>query len=127
MSAAGIAFGSHSVRHTTLGVEVEAVIRQELKDSMATLQKNIKSEPRYLAYPNGSYDERVIRLAQELGYKAGFTTRRGKVKADPPRFTLPRIPLDNGVANSADGIFSEARMRMHILRESWASSPGFEY
>ncbi|MEO6119816.1 MAG: polysaccharide deacetylase family protein, partial [Terriglobales bacterium] len=79
------------------------------------------------AYPNGSYDARVIRLAQELGYKAAFTTRRGRVKADPPRFTLPRIPLDNGVANSADGLFSGARMRMHILRESWASSPGFDY
>ncbi|MEO5936329.1 MAG: polysaccharide deacetylase family protein [Terriglobales bacterium] len=127
MSAAGIGFGSHSVRHTTLAVEVESVIRQELKDSLATLQENIKREHRYLAYPNGSHDERVVRLAQELGYKGAFTTRRGRMKPEAPRFTLPRIPLDNLVVNSAVGRFSEARMRLHVLRESWPASPEFEY
>ena len=128
MRSAGIDFGSHSVLHTGLGAEQDSVIRQELSGSFQLLRDQISSDPKYLAYPNGLYDDRVIRLAQETGYEAAFTTLRGRVKANAcSRFELPRMPLDNMVANSSDGRFSEARTRLHILRESWPASREFTY
>lgn len=118
----GVDFGSHTMHHATLGVEPDQVIEDELISSQRHLLENLGPGKTTLAYPNGNYDDRVLKFARKTGYEAGFTTRGGRVTMDSPPLLLPRLALDNLVANDAEGRFSAARMRLHILRSSWTSA-----
>lgn len=118
MSEGGVHFGSHSERHAVLGVESDAVIRQELEASWRRIADCVPGAIRWLAYPNGIYDDRVVAAAKEVGYEGALTTVTGRVNPATDRFRLPRIAVDNSVANDADGVFSAARMRLHVVRSS---------
>ena len=50
------------------------------------------------AYPGGAYDQSVVRATEELGFRVGFTTRRGvaDLAHDHP-LELPRIPVSQSV------------------------------
>ena len=116
MAAAGIAFGSHTVRHTILSVEDEPTARRELTDSLAELQRRVPQEDYSLAYPNGGFNERVMQIAAETGYLCACTTQEGFSAPGSARQGLPRLGVDNLVVNGPAGRFSSARVRLHVLR-----------
>jgi peptidoglycan/xylan/chitin deacetylase (PgdA/CDA1 family) len=127
MHQKGIDFGSHSLRHAVLSIEEDSIIERELRDSLRLLEEHIQLRGRFLAYPNGLYDERVINIANAVGYEAAFTTQRGRIGPRQSRLELPRAPLDNFVTNDANDRFSAARTRLHLLRESWPGTRNNPY
>ena len=50
----------------------------------------------YLAYPGGEYDQRVIQLAKDAGYRAAFTVNFGRDRVNSILYTLNRIPIFGG-------------------------------
>jgi len=50
---------------------------QEMKDSRELLRSKTGKNCTYLAYPYGAYNHLVTALAEEIGYRAAFTVRRG--------------------------------------------------
>jgi len=118
MRAHGISFGSHTVNHCLLACEHENTIANELQTSRQVLRQQLGDALDALAYPNGSYDSRVVRLAAECGLKACVTTEYGVVRADTDRFRLPRIPIDTAVLSDEASQFSLARTRTYVLRAS---------
>ena len=72
-----IEVGSHTVSHKALATLDENQIETELKDSQKTLQEMTGKKIDVIAYPTGSFDERVVAIAQKY-YKYGLSTIKGK-------------------------------------------------
>lgn len=91
--------GAHTLTHPFLAQQTEAQARHEMAASRARLQTELGVTIAHIAYPVGdrmSAGAREFGLAQELGFRAGVTTRPGMVFA-PSRAhpaALPRISLN---------------------------------
>ena len=92
---AGFHIGSHSHTHPMLAaLEDESEILDELSVSFLTIKEKTGKSPQAISYPIGSFDERVIRLAKQTGYKFGlaveqkfFESKGGNLMA------IPRVEL----------------------------------
>lgn len=100
MAQGGMSFGSHSVTHRPLGELVWDDIKTELVNSKAVLESVLGRTVNAIAYPRGSYNKSVIMIADNVGYKTGFTVREGICVKESPNFELRRIPVfkyDGGI------------------------------
>lgn len=93
MAAAGMFFGSHTISHRALAELPESEIRDELQTSKNILETLLDTDIRTIAYPKGSYNEDTLRIAKEIGYTAGFSTRYGKCSRQGNHYILKRIPV----------------------------------
>jgi peptidoglycan/xylan/chitin deacetylase (PgdA/CDA1 family) len=74
--------GGHTVHHYAVGRLEPDEARAEMEQCAARLEHELGRRPRYLAYPYGdefSAAGRDFRIAQEVGYLAAVTTRKGLV------------------------------------------------
>ena len=92
--------GAHTVNHPMLKkVSDDASVRAEMEQSRAVLDAALGTRPEHIAYPVGdptSAGPREFRIAAELGFKTGVTTRPGvlfKVHRDH-LLALPRISVN---------------------------------
>ncbi len=86
-----IEVGSHTVTHQALAKLSNNRIEEEVKNSQEFLQKLTNKPIDVIAYPTGSYDERVIDSTKKY-YKYALSTIKGK--EDPANlntYTLKRI------------------------------------
>ena len=95
--SAGFDIGSHSVSHPTLAtIEDETLISFELTASANRIREKTGNAPSTFSYPIGSYDERVKRLTEKAGYKAGMAVNGKLYNPDKQDiFEVPRIELYN--------------------------------
>ena len=73
---AGIAIGSHTMRHAILAREKGESQRQDLCESRRLLQDNLQNSVETLAYPNGvrgDYDSITVAAARAAGYSHAVT------------------------------------------------------
>jgi peptidoglycan/xylan/chitin deacetylase (PgdA/CDA1 family) len=89
----GVEWGSHTASHGFLDRLSDAEVERELSSSKGRLETLTGAPIRFLAYPNGYYDDRVLRIAESLGYSAAFTVQGRPLAAREPRFALPRFDL----------------------------------
>jgi len=69
----GVEIGSHTVNHVRLTECSDSAIETELRVSLDILQSRIGAAViPAIAYPGGYYDQRVIYLAQNCGYRCGL-------------------------------------------------------
>lgn len=109
-----ISFGSHTLHHSTLTAEQYPCLGEELKKSRDILEFRLQEEIRYLAYPNGAYDKRVIEAARQAGYSHCFTTEQGGFKRKANRFAIPRINIDDSAVVSHFSALHASRVRFHL-------------
>lgn len=93
MAQGGMSFGSHTVSHRALGKLTWDEITNELVNSKATLESVLGRVVNAIAYPQGSYNKNVIMIADNAGYKTGFTIKEGICEKESPDFELNRIPI----------------------------------
>lgn len=86
---AGIEIGSHTYSHRILTELSPAELQREL--DRAPLEDALGRPVTSLAYPRGSFDERVITAVAEAGYECACTTLRGNLHEERDRFQLKRI------------------------------------
>jgi peptidoglycan/xylan/chitin deacetylase (PgdA/CDA1 family) len=92
--------GAHTVNHPMLRkLADDSAVRAEMEQSRAALNAALGRWPEHLAYPGGTATAagaREFRLAAELGFKTGLTTRPGVLfKAHRDHFTaLPRLSVN---------------------------------
>ncbi len=101
MKAAGFEIGSHTKSHSDLTKQREgesnaaymARVKSELLVSKRLLDKKLRQDTIYLAFPYGRYNERVLAISEQVGYKLGFSVRRGgnPFFADPLRLKRDQI------------------------------------
>ena len=78
MKEYGIDFQSHTLTHARLTKLSPEKIEEELYRSRKILEDKLSSSVTSLAYPYGSFNEEIKKIAQKSGYKGAFTTLRGE-------------------------------------------------
>lgn len=114
MRRGNISFGSNTMHHSTLTAEYPPSLGEELKRSREAIEFRLQEEIRYLAYPNGSYDRRVIEAARQSGYSHCFTTDLGGFKRKANCFAIPRINIDDSVVVNHISSLHASRVRFHL-------------
>ena len=89
----GVTFGSHTVYHGLLPHIAPAEAASELVDSKTRIEKELQEPCDWLAYPNGDFDQGVIGLARQAGYRAALTQERGVNRPGSEVMALRRIQV----------------------------------
>ena len=112
LARAGIAIGSHTMRHAILAREEEQAQRTDLADSRRLLESELQVPVETLAYPNGQagdYDATTIGAAREAGYSHAVTTWGLTNSAATPVYEISR--------KMATPDRSPARLAVGVLRD----------
>ena len=91
--AAGMTVGSHTLNHARLPSLIRrnlGAAQAEVVLSRADLERDVDGVD-FFAYPNGLYDDDVIQLVRDSGYRAAVTTVVGMVHSLDRRFELRRV------------------------------------
>jgi peptidoglycan/xylan/chitin deacetylase (PgdA/CDA1 family) len=75
MQRGGMSIQSHAHDHVYLSRLGTEAIRAQLATSRALLEERLGHPVQFLAAPYGDYDQRVVALAEETGYRALCTSR----------------------------------------------------
>lgn len=73
----GFSFQSHSRTHADLTKISDKALRDELTGARVELEDVLGSAVPYLAYPYGRYNERVVEMARQAGYRSAFSVQPG--------------------------------------------------
>jgi peptidoglycan/xylan/chitin deacetylase (PgdA/CDA1 family) len=93
LASAGVAVASHGRRHVRL-TPLTAIRRtEELSGSLADLRERLVGPAEVVAYPFGDHDADVCDAARAAGYRAGFTTEKGRNGAGMDSFSLRRVSV----------------------------------
>lgn len=65
----GYEIGSHGYKHVNYSRLSETEIREQIQRSHAILQEITGESPTLIRTPNGDFDKRVLRIANEMGYE----------------------------------------------------------
>ena len=85
MKLAGFEVGSHSLSHCDLTRKIEGEsdgayldrVRRELLLSKKILDEKLDQDTLYLAFPYGEFNQRLLDLCEESGYRLGFSVKPG--------------------------------------------------
>ncbi len=114
MHRGGIEFEAHTVTHPLLVYEDDQSVQYELRACKETLEEKLPRKVKALAYPNGTWDERVRNAAQKAGYECAFTTERGLHCQGRDPYTIRRIMLHEGNVTGLNGQFSPAMLSLRL-------------
>lgn len=90
--------GSHTHNHYPIGLLQEEEITFELENSKLYFEELTKTKVEMVSYPYGTPEactNKVAQIAQNLGYKLGFTTTRGVNKAVDNNLLLNRYDCND--------------------------------
>jgi polysaccharide deacetylase family sporulation protein PdaB len=65
----GFEIGSHGHRHDNYSTYNEQQIRTQISKADHILKELTGKKPKLIRFPNGDFDKRVLRIADEMGYK----------------------------------------------------------
>ena len=105
-----IEIGSHTLTHPHLSQLTLLRQEQEIKKSKEILEHIMQKEVISFSYPFGSerdYNEKIISLVQEEGYKYACSNTQGRVKLKSSIFTLPRRLVRNWAIEEFKAHFKE--------------------
>ena len=88
--------GSHSYNHIKLNELEEKKLISELKDSKNFLEQELSIEVNTISYPFGAIDYRVLKIAKEIGYNLGFSTKFDFINQEYNKLNLPRVDVWDG-------------------------------
>jgi peptidoglycan/xylan/chitin deacetylase (PgdA/CDA1 family) len=76
LQATGLTFGSHGFAHTDLTRMSDGELRDDLRRSREILEDVLRATVDIVAYPQGLNDERVWRIARDVGFRRGLAMSR---------------------------------------------------
>ena len=107
LESAGHEVQAHTVSHGRLTDMPPSQLDREMRESRATIEREMHHSVEVVAYPFGIYDERVMRAASAAGYEFGLRADADLVVGKPLQYRMPRIRVgyDDGIE-----VFAEAMM-----------------
>jgi peptidoglycan/xylan/chitin deacetylase (PgdA/CDA1 family) len=94
LANSGVDIGAHTISHPILTKLNDQDAWEEIASGKQQLEAIIGKPVKLFAYPNGKaghdFNERHVRMAQEAGFSAAFTTSMGAATSKHDRFQLPR-------------------------------------
>ena len=113
----GVTLGAHTQTHPLLTRLSLAEARREIRGSQGDLRRETGSALPIFCYPNGSYNDNIVRIMREENFVLSLTTEDGEndlETMDPLR--LRRI---NITPRTTPAIFRLRLMRLGIYVDSW--------
>jgi peptidoglycan/xylan/chitin deacetylase (PgdA/CDA1 family) len=101
MARHGVAVGAHGRTHRPLDSLEPQELEGEVAGALADLRQRLPGALPLLAYPNGRHDEAVRAAAVSAGYRAAWTTVKGRNGIGTDRWCLRRLSV-----HAADGPLS---------------------
>jgi len=95
MSYHGIEFESHTHFHSKLSEINNQDIENDILLSKNIIEKNLNKNVKYLSYPYGVYDDRIINIAKKLKFEAAWGITSKNVKPKMNVYALPRKASTN--------------------------------
>ena len=89
----GFSIESHTVTHKSMTEASDSQIMEELTKSRETIKEKLGEDADFFAYPTGTYNLHIARLAREAGYKAAFTIKYDTVNRNSNVYALERVPI----------------------------------
>ena len=100
MSDNDVSIQSHTLNHPYLIQLGREEIEKELRESKTILEELVGKPVDFLAIPGGLYNNIVIKLATETGYRAVLTSDIGLNQASSDLYRLKRISVNQGITLS---------------------------
>lgn len=91
MSNNGVSFGAHTVTHPILTKVSLEDAKTEITLSKKAIEENVRIPCTLFAYPNGCFNNELIRLVRDIGFTCAVTTIPRLVTNDADRFMLSRL------------------------------------
>ncbi len=113
-----VMLGSHTCSHPDLTALSDEEIKKELEKSRNDLQKMLGTNIDILAFPHGKYNDRVVRIAMDSGYKYVYAIMPQFPKQREDSVVIGRTP-----ANPYDW-YIEFRLKIAGYY-SWLPFPGY--
>ena len=97
-----VTFGSHTYSHKILTNLNESEVLEELYEAKTKLidEKAVDGSFIPFCYPNGNYDERIMRLIKSAGHDVSVTTESGWNDVDTCLLKLKRAPIHQDIAST---------------------------
>jgi peptidoglycan/xylan/chitin deacetylase (PgdA/CDA1 family) len=121
MSAAGIAFGSHTNTHAILTAIPSSEALKELTESKKAIEAELNSCSLF-AYPNGDWSPEVRELAAQAGYQAAFINSPGVWQEHSHPLSIPRVNVWEGSLTSPGGRFSRLALEYAIFWKAYRAT-----
>jgi peptidoglycan/xylan/chitin deacetylase (PgdA/CDA1 family) len=107
MAHFGFDFASHGMSHKILTDLNEKEIRKEVAGSKNNLESELNTTVNSFSYPNGNYNETIIKILKSSGYQSAFTTEPGMNKKECDLYRLRRINIHEGMISDLHSKFSK--------------------
>jgi len=96
LDASGLVeFQSHTRYHAYLTRISKSEAREELQKSKEYLEELLGKPVEVIGYPFGLYNDEIISIARDLGYKAGLTIKSGAIQNTEELFQMKRFIFTN--------------------------------
>ncbi|MBK9303619.1 MAG: polysaccharide deacetylase family protein [bacterium] len=110
-----VRIGSHSHDHVLLTYLDDQALAMNLTESRRILGGITGSPPADLAYPNGSWDERVAAAARQAGYARAWASNPGLFAPGAPKMALPRLMVGGYDSLGVLGYVLNRRLALGLL------------
>lgn len=94
-----VEIGAHTVHHFALRGLNPILVKYEIEKSKKDLEKLINTPVTAFAYPDGSFDDQVIKIVKETGFKSAVTVMHGFEVNSDNKYSAYRIHPGNKVDN----------------------------
>ena len=117
MLEAGMRVGSHSHRHPLMTRIPPDSVRKDLSASIAVLGELAATGPPMLAVPGGRYDEDILRIASDIGFRQIFTSDPCYLTRLMPADRICRIEVRGDQGPSPHAFLTSPFL---VSRQGWA-------
>lgn len=100
MSFHSTAFGAHTHNHIILTKASQDYALKEINDSRDELAMHLGHPIKIFSYPNGEYNDSLIKIIKTSGFKMAVTTNKGVVTNSNSPFAMNRILIHDDIAST---------------------------
>jgi peptidoglycan/xylan/chitin deacetylase (PgdA/CDA1 family) len=122
MSAAGLEIGSHTATHPILPNINVKHMRRELRDSRERIASEIGRPVDLFCYPNGNYNDDVVREVERAGYRCAVTVEDGLNDESSHPLRLKRIHAEYDLPHFIQSTSGFAAFKFTLLRTLGSSA-----
>ena len=92
----GMTIGAHTKSHPYLfRIKDKSVLRDEIIGGKEILEKNLGKPVNYFAYPFGYYNDTIVSIVKEAGFKAARSSKKGTHHTPASIFVLRNIEISD--------------------------------
>jgi peptidoglycan/xylan/chitin deacetylase (PgdA/CDA1 family) len=107
LEAEGASFANHGAAHAALidrttSDDYVARARNDVERGMTRLREELEPLESVFAYPYGEFNEAIIAVIDDLGYRLAFGQHSGAIGPMSRLLALPRYPINEAYASIAD-------------------------